>query len=243
MAGQSTVPPPGAAPGARELRGVVEDLRAWSLRWIPEMGEEDLDPHLLFWDLQRRILLDSWPRTRTVVSFRLTRVDLRTVGWWLVVDGDHVDVCDFGPGFEVAATLSASLRSLIQVWRGDQTWEQAVGTGAVAVAAPPHVRRDLPEWLESVGRRTWRSPEKRADASAIPRTPSDLGVVVDDPGRDAVHRTRGPRGHQDTVQQEIRQMPRQSIFGMIAKLFRGPSGESTASFRSRTLVDRSWCSG
>jgi DNA-binding HxlR family transcriptional regulator len=34
-----------------ELRPVVEALGAWGVRWIGEIGDEDLDPKLLLWDM------------------------------------------------------------------------------------------------------------------------------------------------------------------------------------------------
>ena len=49
----------------KELADVVEALGAWGVRWIGELGEEDLDPHLLMWDMRRTIPVDAWPRSRT----------------------------------------------------------------------------------------------------------------------------------------------------------------------------------
>ena len=42
-------------PAGRELRGVIEAIGRWGIRWIPELGDEDLDPHLLMWDIHRNI--------------------------------------------------------------------------------------------------------------------------------------------------------------------------------------------
>ena len=41
----------------KELAEVVDALGAWGVRWIGELGEEDLDPHLLMWDIRRTIPL------------------------------------------------------------------------------------------------------------------------------------------------------------------------------------------
>ncbi|HEX2704770.1 MAG TPA: hypothetical protein VHM65_03355, partial [Candidatus Lustribacter sp.] len=57
----------------RELAGVVEGLGAWGVRWIHEIGDEDLDPHLLMWDMRRTVPVHTWPRSRTVVSVRRRR--------------------------------------------------------------------------------------------------------------------------------------------------------------------------
>ena len=42
-------------PAGRELQPVVEALGVWGIRWIGEIGDEDLDPKLLLWDMHRNI--------------------------------------------------------------------------------------------------------------------------------------------------------------------------------------------
>src|SRR5689334_9877853 len=49
-----------------ELRPVVEALGAWGIRWIGELGDADLDPHLLLWDMHRNIDHAAVPEGRTV---------------------------------------------------------------------------------------------------------------------------------------------------------------------------------
>ena len=74
-----------------------------------ELGDDDLDPHLLMWDIRRTISVDAWPRARTVVAFRLTGVAPKAARWWLMVSEGVADVCDFDPGYDVAATVETSL--------------------------------------------------------------------------------------------------------------------------------------
>ena len=57
-------------PAGRELRPVVEALGAWGVRWIGELGDQDLDPKLLMWDMHRNVDHDAVPAGRTVVRFR-----------------------------------------------------------------------------------------------------------------------------------------------------------------------------
>lgn len=134
-------------PKGKELHGVVEQLGAWGVRWIGELGEEDLDPHLLFWDMKRTIPAEKWPRGRTVLGFELSGVPPKASRWWLVVDRGEVDLCDFDPGFDVAACVAAPLRTLTRIWRGDETWERAVRAGTVVVTGPSEVRSALPAML------------------------------------------------------------------------------------------------
>jgi DNA-binding HxlR family transcriptional regulator len=131
-----------------ELSEVVEALGAWGIRWIGELGDADLDPHLLLWDMRRRMNLAAMPRGRTVVSIEFDDVASDVARWWLVADED-VAICDDDPGFPVAVSVLTSLRTLTSLWRGDQSWDQALRTGSVTLLGPTEVRRQLPSWLGS----------------------------------------------------------------------------------------------
>lgn len=131
----------------QELSGVVSALAVWGLRWVGELGEDDLDPHLLMWDMKRKIPVEEWPRARTVLHFSLDDVPARVSRWWLVVNGGEVDVCDADPGFDVTAQVHTGLRVLVRIWRGDRSWEEMLRTGALDVAGPAEVRRALPTWI------------------------------------------------------------------------------------------------
>lgn len=131
----------------RELVGVVEALGTWGIRWIGELGEDDLDPHLLLWDLRRNLNLGAMPRSRTVISFVFDDVEPRVARWWLVVSGDEAQVCDYDPGFGVTVAVATSLRTMTLIWRGDLDWQQAIGTRAVVLTGAAEVRRGLPTWL------------------------------------------------------------------------------------------------
>lgn len=141
----------------QELGEVVDALGKWGTRWIGELGEEDLDPHLLMWDMQRKIPIGSWPRTRTTLAFQLDGVASKASRWWLVVADGGADVCDFDPGYDVAGTVETSLRTLTRIWRGDTGWSPALLDGSVSVSGPVDVRRAVPSWIG------------QSTAAAIPR--------------------------------------------------------------------------
>jgi hypothetical protein len=64
-----------------------------------------------------------------------------------VITSGEADVYDFDPGYDIAVTVSTSLREMILVWRGDLTWPTAVGSGAVEVHGPDALRRAVPRWF------------------------------------------------------------------------------------------------
>ncbi|HEY5852956.1 MAG TPA: helix-turn-helix domain-containing protein [Aldersonia sp.] len=131
----------------RELGDVVDALAVWGVRWIGDLGDEDLDPHLLLWDMRRKVPVEAWPRRRTVLAIEFDDSGVKAKRWWLVVADGDVDVCDYDPGFDVAATLSTSLRTLTRLWRGDLAWPDALGAGLAQVTGPEPVRRQVPEWV------------------------------------------------------------------------------------------------
>jgi DNA-binding HxlR family transcriptional regulator len=134
-------------PAGRELRPVVEALGVWGTRWIGEIGDEDLDPKLLLWDMHRNIDRALVPEDRTVVQFRFPDVAADVRDWWLVITADEVDVCDADPGYAVAVTLTASLRRMTEIWRGDLKWAEAVKSGELEVQGPHALRRAVSGWF------------------------------------------------------------------------------------------------
>jgi DNA-binding HxlR family transcriptional regulator len=135
-------------PAGRELQPIVEAVGAWGVRWIGELGDADLDPKLLLWDMHRNIDHTAVPPGRTVVAVVFPDVPApHPRAWWLVIADGEADVCDDDPGHEVTVSLTADLRALVQVWRGDRTWTEALRADQLRVHGPEAVRRALPGWF------------------------------------------------------------------------------------------------
>ena len=134
-------------PAGRELRPVVEALGVWGIRWIGEIGDEDLDPKLLLWDMHRNVDHTTVPPGRTVVRFRFPDAAAGTRDWWLVITSRDADVCDADPGYPVAVTVTGSLRRMTEVWRGDIGWRDALRSGGVMIEGPAALRRAVPRWF------------------------------------------------------------------------------------------------
>ena len=134
-------------PAGCELRPIVEALGAWGVRWVGELGDEELDPHLLLWDIRRNIDHDAVPARRTVLALRFPDAARGARDWWLVVDRGEVDVCDADPGFPVTVTVETSLRRMVELWRGDVSWAQALRSGSLRVSGPERARRAVPSWF------------------------------------------------------------------------------------------------
>ena len=152
----------------RELQPVVESIGRWGIRWMPELGEQDYDPHLLMWDVQRNVDVDALPPGRTVLQFSFRDVPPGQRDWWLVLSQEAVDLCDFDPGHPLAGRIDTPLRLFVRVWRGDVAWARAFRSGELRVDGPGSVQRNLPRWLT---RSDFAVVERPGDSSpAVPAT-------------------------------------------------------------------------
>ena len=132
----------------KELEPIVEALGRWGMRWISELGDEDLDPHLLLWDMHRGIDTEAVPDGRTVIGFVFPEMPSTCRRWWIVITGDGVDACDFDPGHPVRVTVETSLRTMTRIWRGDVPWSAALRSGDLVLHGEQQARRALPRWLK-----------------------------------------------------------------------------------------------
>ena len=131
----------------RELEPIVEALGRWGVRWIPELGDADLDPHLLLWDMHRNVDLEAVPDGRTAIAFVFPRLATAR-RWWIVVTDEGVDLCDVDPGFPPRVTVEADLLALTRLWRGDVDWATALRSGDLVLHGEPQACRALPRWLK-----------------------------------------------------------------------------------------------
>ncbi len=150
----------------RELEPIVEALGRWGIRWIPELGDEDLDPHLLLWDIHRNVDTEAVPDGRTVIAFVFPEIRPATRHWWIVITGDGVDVCDADPGHPVRVTVETSLRTMTRIWRGDLDWSTALRAGELVLRGQPQACRALPRWLKLSSLATTPRPRRLAAAGA-----------------------------------------------------------------------------
>ena len=135
-------------PAGEELRPVVQLLGAWGDRWINHrIGPDDLDPALLKWDVRRRLDTAELPAREAVLrfSFRDARSGRRS--WWLVVDGDEVDLCLTDHGRDVDLTVWANTKTMTHIWVGRLAIEDALASGEVTLDGSGDFARSFPRWI------------------------------------------------------------------------------------------------
>lgn len=130
------------------LRPVVESIGVWGKHHVQrKLREDELDAGLLMWDLQRRLVSENLPRTRTVVLFQFPDAKKGERRFWLHLDDEIVDLCLVPPGFDVDLRVDSDVRTFTEVWRGDRSLKQALRGKQVRLDGPPALKRAFPTWL------------------------------------------------------------------------------------------------
>ena len=132
---------------AKELAPIVDSLAKWGLRWArQQLCDADLDVGTFMWDFHRTLNVSELPDGQTVVSVIFS--DLTTAQqWWLVTQGETVDLCNEDPGYEVDVYITGTLESLAGVWMGDDKLGDAINDKSVILTGTTHYVRSSQRWF------------------------------------------------------------------------------------------------
>ena len=131
----------------KELAPLIETLAVWGMRWARgQMTDEELDVEFLMREMQRRLQTQHLPAGETVICFTFAGLK-QFKDWWLVVNDDEVDLCTRDPGKDVDIFISAQVRDLAEVWRGDVGLRAALADGRIKTHGRRALERSLPDWL------------------------------------------------------------------------------------------------
>lgn len=134
-------------PMGRELEPLIEQLATWGQRWARgQMTDDELDVELLMWDIQRSIDTARLPDGVTVLAFIFSDLD-KYKNWWLVIDGEDVDLCTEDPGRDVDVYLASDIRTMIEVWQGDIELAGALVDERILATGAKPLLRSMPEWF------------------------------------------------------------------------------------------------
>ncbi|MFI5374608.1 MAG: winged helix-turn-helix transcriptional regulator [Candidatus Rokuibacteriota bacterium] len=135
-------------PAGLELAAVVRELGTWGQRWLPrELHPTELDARALVWDIHRRVRRDALPDKPFVVRIELTDVRGAAARHYLLLRRHEVSLCTVNPGFPEELCLRATRRTLIEWWRGDLSFRQALDAGLALEGRREWVRA-FPSWFE-----------------------------------------------------------------------------------------------
>jgi DNA-binding HxlR family transcriptional regulator len=131
----------------QELLPIIRSLGEWGMRWArSNLSEADYDVELLMLYLKRSIVPQKLIGNETVIRFKFTDID-EFPDWWLVVKDNELDLCVKDPGREVDVYFTSSVRTLADIWMGQNTYRKAIGEGALTVVGNKALTRNISSWM------------------------------------------------------------------------------------------------
>ncbi|PQO22648.1 transcriptional regulator [Rhodobacteraceae bacterium WD3A24] len=132
----------------KELMQVVVAMGEWGQKWLEsQLSLRNLDPSLLMWDMRRNLNPTPLPGRRVVIQFLYPEVRAAQRRWWLIVDGETVDLCSVEPGFDVDLYVSTDLRTMTAIWMGLTSVRAAVDEDKLALVGERAVADQMQQWL------------------------------------------------------------------------------------------------
>jgi len=145
----------------RDLQPVVMSMGVWGQRWLEsQLSLKNLDPSLLMWDMRRNLDPAPLPPRRVTIQFLYPDARAGQQEWWLIVDGDGVDLCSVEPGYEVDLHVTCDVRTMTAIWMGISSVRQAVADHRLDLDGDRTVSRHMQEWL---GLSPFAKERKRVD--------------------------------------------------------------------------------
>src|SRR5262245_27158853 len=146
-------------PACEALLPVVIAMGDWGLCWQRDkLTHDDFDIEFLMFYLERSIDPAQLPGDSSVIQFKFRDL-IDQPDWWLLVDGDKVDVCISPPGRDIDVYFTTTTRTMHDVWMGDRSYREAMQSGDLLVEVEPALTRRFSSWLKpSVFANSERSP-------------------------------------------------------------------------------------
>ena len=67
--------------------------------------------------------------------------------WWLVIDGEDVDLCTEDTGKDVDLYVTTELRTMVEIWEGDADLKKALRDDRVTAIGDKSLIRTMPDWF------------------------------------------------------------------------------------------------
>jgi DNA-binding HxlR family transcriptional regulator len=131
----------------KELSPLIEVLAVWGMRWArDQLTDDELDVEFLMREIQRQLKTEHLPDGETVICVIFDELTKHKT-WWLLVDGDVVDLCTENPGKDVDLYIISSVRTIVEVWEGDLDMRKALRNGSIKAHGMRHLIRTMPDWF------------------------------------------------------------------------------------------------
>jgi hypothetical protein len=133
----------------KELLPIVRSLGEWGMSWArSNLSERDYDVELLMLYLKRSIVPEKLIGRETIIRFKFTDIK-QYPDWWLVVTGDEVDLCVKDPGKEVDVYFTSDVKTMADIWMGDNTYRKAIREGLLQIVGQDMLTRNVTQWMNN----------------------------------------------------------------------------------------------
>jgi DNA-binding HxlR family transcriptional regulator len=148
----------------RELEQVLNELALWAQHWIA-LRREHCDPASLMQTMLDVLRLDRMPPPPVTVRFEFT-ADPRI--YWLVIDGEHPELCFYDPGREVDLVVTLDEQVFGGVLLGRISYAEATHRDGIRLDGPPELVRAFPTWIGATRFAKYgRNPDPLAQSAAL----------------------------------------------------------------------------
>ena len=138
-----------ATESCKELLPVINSLGEWGMRWArANLTEDDYDVELLMLYLKRSVRADKLPGNESVIRFKFTDIK-EYPDWWMLVESDEIDVCTKDPGRDVDIYFTSTIRTLIDIWMGVNSYKKAIRNGELKLVGNKVLTNNVSSWLSN----------------------------------------------------------------------------------------------
>jgi DNA-binding HxlR family transcriptional regulator len=132
-----------------DLLPIIISLGNWGVTWAKSnLKEKDYDVELLMLYLERSVQTDKLPGNQTVVRFKFDDFE-KYSDWWMVIEGDEIDLCVNDPGKDIDVYFTCSVKTLTNIWMGYSTYRKAAKDNLITIVGDDYLTRDISVWLKN----------------------------------------------------------------------------------------------
>lgn len=131
-----------------ELLPIIVNLGKWGMHWASDnLTEKDFDVELLMLYLKRSIVPSKLIGRETVIRFKFTDIE-KLSDWWVVVEGNEIDLCIHDPGKDIDVYLTTTVKTMIDVWMGESSYKQVIKSGDLILVGETFLTKDISIWMK-----------------------------------------------------------------------------------------------
>ena len=134
-------------PSGRALQPVLSEMGKWGMSWVTEtMNEEQLNISVVIRDFAVALNTRQLPSGDATIQFNI-EAERGMVKKFILVREGETQVCEENPGTEVDIYLSATLKTLHDIWFGNTSITMACDSGLLKLVGSSAYTRNLSRWL------------------------------------------------------------------------------------------------